>query len=197
MKNIMKHKLVLVLILFFAVQITACGGGSTEAGETEDSGTQAASENSQENQGNSSLEKGPFSLSWELTDDRVFFTLSAETTGWVALGIDPERSMLGADFIIGYVSGGEVSVADHYGNSRYSHQDDSAGGGSTNIADISGSESGGTTTISFSIPLAPDDPRDKQLEPGRTYTILLAHGGNGEDNFKSAHTTKTRAEISL
>ncbi|MFP4383398.1 MAG: DOMON domain-containing protein [Spirochaetia bacterium] len=196
MKKLMRHRLVMVLILFLTMQITACGG-STEAEENEDSGTQAVSESPRESEGNSSLEKGPFSLSWEIRDDRVFFTLSAETTGWVALGIDPERSMLGADFIIGYVSDGEASVADHYGNSRYSHQDDSEGGGTTDIADVSGSESGGTTTISFSIPLSPDDSRDKQLEPGRTYTILLAHGGDGEDNFKSAHTTKTRAEISL
>jgi hypothetical protein len=186
-----------IVIMLVMIQLAACGGGnSEEPANTAKQISQVSNDESEQNR-SGSLSTGPFSLEWEITKDNITFTLTAETTGWIAMGIDPVRSMLGADFTIGFVSDGEVFVEDHYGNNRYSHQPDVDGGGTSDIFDISGSESGGSTIISFSKPLDTGDERDKVIEPGETYTLILAHGDNDEDDFRSQHTAEALTEISL
>ena len=53
------------------------------------------------------------------------------------------------------------------------------------------------TTISFSIPLDSGDPLDKPLVAGKKYTLLLAHGNDGSDNFGDYHGDRGTVEITL
>ena len=55
-----------------------------------------------------------------------------------------------------------------------------------------------TAVISgFSIPLNSGDKHDKQLEVGKSYKILLAHGPEGADDFSTHHQKRTLLKITL
>jgi hypothetical protein len=139
-----------------------------------------------------------FTIEWATTGaNELSVELTAPTTGWVGVGFDPDSIMLGANFILGYVASGTPTLRDDYGWQTFSHRDDTLLGGTNDISSPGGSESGGSTTITFTIPLDSGDQYDKPLDPGTSYTILLARGPNGADNFTTQHEFMTTASITI
>lgn len=123
--------------------------------------------------------------------------VSAPTTGWVSVGFDPTIGMEDANIIIGYVSGDTVYARDDYGTGVNTHEPDIDGGGEDNILELGGTETAGTTEISFLIPLDSGDTRDRVLVVGNTYDVILAYGEDNADDFDSYHQTRTSTQIDL
>ena len=142
-----------------------------------------------------SFEDGMIDLSVE--GDNLVFSIEAPTTGWVAVGFDPENRMEGANYILGYVRDGEVFVEDHYGNGPISHLNDERLGGTNDLISFSGSERDGSTRIEVTIPLDSGDEADKPLVRGESYTMLVAYGPNGADNFTAIHRARGGAEVTI
>jgi hypothetical protein len=136
-------------------------------------------------------------LEWKADSIYLNVTLGAQTTGWIALGLDPGFAMKDANLIIGYVKDDSVYIRDDYGNTPTSHRSDVSAGGEDNVINKSGTEENGITTISFSIPLNSGDSRDRPLQIGNNYKILLAHGPDGADDFTTHHEKKTSLKIKL
>jgi hypothetical protein len=133
---------------------------------------------------------------WTNDDQFLYAAVSAETEGWVSVGLDPENRMQGANFIFGYVQGGETSIADMYGTEPTAmHPPDEELGGTNDIVAFGGREEGGTTTIEFQIPLDSGDANDKPLSPGSTYSVILARGT--ADEFLVYHAARGVSEITL
>ncbi|MBM4399122.1 MAG: T9SS type A sorting domain-containing protein [Candidatus Cloacimonetes bacterium] len=123
--------------------------------------------------------------------------LIANTTGWVSVGFSPVNQMQGANFIIGYHSGGNTFIRDDYGTSATTHASDTSLGGTNNVLTSSSSETGGVTQLNFVIPLNSGDAFDKVLAIGQSYSIILGRGNNGGDNFTSGHAGVGSAQISI
>ena len=80
-------------------------------------GEEAPAENGTASGGTAgSVSRDGVSLEWEFSEDFVEFTLTAPTTGWVAVGFDASSAMLDADIAIGYVSEGQVFMSDQWGD---------------------------------------------------------------------------------
>lgn len=136
------------------------------------------------------------SFEWSVDGDNLNVRLVAKTDSWVGIGFNPSSAMKDANFVLGYVKSGKVSVTDEFGTSRFQHQEDSKIGGETNITDVSGDESGGMTTVSFTIPLNSGDDKDQVISPDADTVILLAHGA-GRDSFKSKHSFRSELKVNL
>lgn len=140
-----------------------------------------------------------FTLRWAtVSGGDLSVELKAPTTGWVSVGFAPTDMMLNANIIIGYVSSGTQAVQDNFGVSPEVHVEDVLLGGSSDVTiDAGGFETGGSTEIHFTIPLNSGDQYDRVLVPGNTYTVILAMGGNGQDDFSSMHTAAATASITI
>ena len=125
----------------------------------------------------------------------ILLSVSAPTTGWVAIGFEPTRMMADANIMIGYVNGNEVVVEDHFGNGRFTHRPDNRLGGNDDVTVIGGSEDSGSTTIEFSIPLNSGDQYDRVLAAGQTARVILAWGAN--DNTGRKHRRRYSTTIEL
>jgi len=135
---------------------------------------------------------------WKVVGDRLEVGISAPTTGWIAVAFDPSTGMKDANTIIGFVRNGTAQMEDHFGTSPSAHQSDVSLGGSRDLSDVSGTESGGTTELRFSIPLDSGDRYDRPLVQGETYTINLAYGSNGADSFTPYHgRARTQIQVEL
>jgi hypothetical protein len=163
--------------------LTACGtlwaGGNGEVLTPETTGD-----------GFKRIEVEDSEVSWKIDGGSVMFRISAPTEGWVAIGFEPSRYMQDANIIIGYVENGEVFISDQFGTSAFAHKKDEEIGGTQDISDVGGSESGGRTTLEFTLPLDSGDEFDRPLEEGKTITIIMAHAKDGEDNFKTKHAKR-------
>jgi len=138
-----------------------------------------------------------WSFSWRFLNDEIEFTLTIPTTGWAAIGFDPSSMMKDAQYIIGYVSEGKVYLRDDFGTGDTKHAPDTSIGGTEDVRMVSGTEQDGKTTLVFAIPKDSGDTYDKVLEAGSTYTILVAYGANGSDNFTSIHRARKSVEVKL
>ncbi len=174
----MKHMLAIFTIL---ILLTSCGEDATGPEQGEEGWQTVTAEG--------------ISFGWRVMGDSLEVELTGPTTGWVAAGFDPESMMNGSNLIIGYVSGGTVSVRDDWGTSQTQHESDVSLGGTDDVTVDGGSESDGETTIEFTIPLDSGDQYDRPLQEGDTYSVILAIGSDGADDFTSYH--QTAAVVSL
>jgi hypothetical protein len=139
---------------------------------------------------------GAVRVLWRNDAESLWLALVGETTGWVAVGIDPENRMQGANFILGAVDGDTVSVWDAYGTAPVgAHPTDESLGGTNDILAFGGTERDGQTIIEVQIPLASGDAYDQDLAPGQTYAIIVAVGS--ADGFDARHSYRGAAEIAL
>jgi hypothetical protein len=141
------------------------------------------------------VDTADYQFHWKIENDSIRCILSANTSGWVAVGFDPVIRMQGANFIIGYVSNNVVSIRDDYGVSQTAHSSDISLGGSENLSQKAGNESNGVTTISFTMPLNSGDTYDKALNPLNTYPVIFAKGDT--DDFSSLHTGTSVINLNL
>ncbi len=123
---------------------------------------------------------------WSIDNEQIHVKLTAKTTGWVAIGFDPEKAMQGANIIIGAVKDGKVKIEDDYGNRKRAHSKDERLGGENHVLNPAGEEADGVTTISFSLALDSKDKWDKPINPEGTSRIMIAYG-SGRDSFKTRH----------
>jgi len=142
------------------------------------------------------IEAGGFRVYWSNDASVLRMGLFSPGTGYVAIGLDPDRRMQGANFIIGTVRNGQVDIRDDYGIASLTHSSDIDNGGTNDILAYAGRELSGQTTLEFIIPLDSGDRFDKPLEPGETYEVLVAfHDTN--DNFSVRHSQRGSGEIRL
>lgn len=126
---------------------------------------------------------------WTNDEYRLRVGLVSPGTGFVAIGFDPERQMEGANFIIGSMHEGELTIRDDYGHESLAHMEDTARGGEDNIIAAAGNEWPDQTVIEFIIPLDSGDTTDKPLLPGHQYTILVSYHSM-LDSFSNQHTRR-------
>lgn len=143
------------------------------------------------------LDAKEMQFSWTVENDMIHVSVSAQTTGWVGIGFDPEKAMQGANIIIGYFSEKKGTVIeDHYGNRKTGHTSDTALGGTNDVVNPVAVEEKGVTTITFSLPLESKDKWDKPIKESGMTRIMLAHG-KGRDSLKNRHPYRTVYEVDL
>ncbi|MBI4833325.1 MAG: fibronectin type III domain-containing protein [Planctomycetes bacterium] len=129
---------------------------------------------------------GDMVLQWKAEGNNLRIRVSAPTAGWVAVGFKTAAGKKDANIIMGYVKKNGVFIEDNYGIGATNHAADTAGGGTDNVTEKTGTEAKGTTELVFTIPLDSGDDRDKKLVVGNTYNTMLAYGKT--DNFTGMHT---------
>ena len=142
------------------------------------------------------LEAEDMTVYWSLEGDKIHMELAAKTTGWVAIGIDPENAMAGADIIIGAVKKGKFKIEDHYADKKRNHSPDKKLGGANHVLNPAGSEADGVTTISFSLNLNPAEKWDKPIKADGVTRTMIAYG-TGRDSFKTGHKYRAVYDINF
>ncbi len=140
------------------------------------------------------LEVKDMTVSWTLDGDQIQMELSAETTGWVAIGIDPEDAMGGGDILIGAVKNGKVRIEDHFADRKRGHSSDEKLGGTSQVTDPAGKEENGVTTISFTRLVTASEQWDKPIQTTGKTRVMLAFG-TGRDSFIAGHQFRTVYDI--
>lgn len=138
-------------------------------------------------------------IAWLAEGDSLQAEVTAPTTGWVAAGFDPTLGMRDANILIGYfdADSSAAMIRDDWGTSPSSHESDILLGGTGDVISFDASEDAGSTTLAFTILLDTGDAYDKPLEPGSTYSVILAYGPDGADDFTTQHELATVTTITL
>jgi hypothetical protein len=141
------------------------------------------------------LEVNGMTVEWEHRKERVFFTLSAPTEGWIVLGFNDKDDISGTNLIFGRVQSGKVEVADHYTVAAGNHKPTEKLGGSAVFQDVTGEEKAGKTTISFSMPVKAADAYHFDLTEGTKRWFICAF--SAEDDFYHHSRMREHREVKL
>lgn len=139
---------------------------------------------------------GGFEVHWSNDVNYLRVGLVSPGTGYAAIGFAPTYRMKGANFIVGAVQDGRLSIRDDYGDGAVRHTADTLLGGTDDILEAAGREEDGRTMVEFVIPLRTRDPNDVTLVPGETYDILVAYHTTS-DSFAARHSRRGSGTIRL
>jgi hypothetical protein len=141
------------------------------------------------------MQYGDYQIFWWSDERYVYMGIRVETTGFVAVGIQPGSRMKNADMVFGFVKNGETTIYDMFSMGDFGpHQPDVELGGTNDILEFAGSEQDGFTTIEFKRYLNTGDDYDQLLSTG-TNKIIWSYGSSDELNRK--HTNRGYGEINL
>ncbi|MHA2202107.1 MAG: DOMON domain-containing protein [Candidatus Hodarchaeales archaeon] len=186
-----KFYLILLLFLLFFSPITDTVGTITQEDKNAIDGVISDGEYDF----NITVGDGDYSLYWQVIEDEIYFAIRGETTGWVAIGIDPEDRMENADMIFGWVNSTGVYVVDAFATGPYGpHPPDTVLEGSDNILEFNGSEESDVTIIEFKRLLNTNDDYDKPIPKNGTVTAIWAIGSS--DSFTFQHSKRDYFEFS-
>jgi hypothetical protein len=138
---------------------------------------------------------GKFVFLYKVDGPNLVAKVSYPTMGWVAVGFNPVKMMLGANFILGTIVDGKAAVSDEFGDSKYSHVPDSTQGGKNDLVTSDVVLDKGMMIMSFTIPLNSGDTKDAVLEKGRKITVLFAAGK--KPGLKAKHSDIEKTTITL
>jgi hypothetical protein len=127
-------------------------------------------------------------LSLARTADRVYIALSAQTTGWVAVGTGTGR-MDGSRIFIGYVKDGVATFEEDLGRGhRHSAAPDASDAPFAMAHALT--ESGDRTVIEVELDAS------RVIDAGATEILLIAAYGS-QDSFATYHSFRTSLKIPL
>ena len=143
-----------------------------------------------------SLTVDKMTFAWSVAGETLAIKLSAPTTGWVGIGFHPTDMMKDANIILGFVKDGKVEISDDFGTQVTQHSPDTKRDGQENVTVVSGSETGNTTILEFTIPLKSGDPNDGVINPQADTVVLLAYGPD-QDSTKLKHQFAKTITVNL
>ncbi|KAG2488140.1 hypothetical protein HYH03_013285 [Edaphochlamys debaryana] len=152
-----------------------------------------------------SLAGGRYVLSWTFVDgggagDMVEFTVTAQTSGWLGLGVaaDVGAGMAGADIVMGRVGGdGGAEAWDMWASGFQAPGRDETLGCGSHVQLVSGSRTGGSTTLTFRRLLAAADRCDRALARGGRAHLIYAFNTDTDDMTQYHGANRGRVSLTL
>ncbi len=141
------------------------------------------------------IEKNNMVVSWYFTIDSCFFEMSAPNTGWVAIGFNEYDDITGTYLVMGAVNKATTVVVEYLTSGPGNYAPLSELGIANAVDNVSGLETSSNSTIAFSLPRKPYTKYQKNIEPGKTYYLIMAY--SEEDDFKHHSMMRTMQKIIL
>ena len=138
---------------------------------------------------------GDYEINWGSDGQYVCVGIRAKTSGWVAVGFQPEPLHRETDMVLGFVEDGKASVFDMFSAAELGPcSADGTLGGSDDVLEYGGREEGGYTVIEFKRLLSTGGDYDGELFSGANeiiwaYSLL--------DDPRQKHADRGRGEIEL
>jgi hypothetical protein len=127
---------------------------------------------------------GEYSIFWRSDGQFIYLGMTARTSGWVAMALQPGSGMKGADMVLGWVKDGQVEIRDLYCTDNLgTHPGDMELGGANNILASGGKEEGGSTTLEFKRALNTGDKYDIAIKAGANQ-IIWSYGNSDNPDLK-------------
>ncbi len=140
-------------------------------------------------------ESSGYEIRWNTDDEYIYFGIRADTEGWLAIGLEPEFRMNGADMIIGMVKEGETVITDQFSTGVFGpHIPDTELGGTNDILEYGGREEGGITVIEFKRLLATGDEFDNDVS-GDSLNLIWSFGST--DDFTRKHVVRAPSVVTI
>ncbi len=144
-----------------------------------------------------SVEVAGVTVHWTNDATHLFLAAEAPAAGWVAVGLDPESRMQGANYVFALLAEGAPTVIDAYGTAPTgAHPADTDLGGTSDVVAASAALVGDLARFEAQLPLDSGDTFDRPLAPGGSYTIIAAYGPPG-GGVEARHVSRGSGTIAL
>ncbi len=141
-----------------------------------------------------SVKIGGMTVRWSLQPGgMVECSITAPTTGWVALGFNTRDDIVGTNLIMASVEQGKVRIEDQYVVRAGEHLPVNMLGGTSAVSNVRGTEQHGVSTVSFTITQHAQDRFHHNLTEAASVFLICAY--SMEDDF--AHHSRMRQHVKV
>ncbi len=120
-------------------------------------------------------------------------TMTAPTTGWLALGFNTHDDIVGTNLIMASIEQGKVRIEDQYVVRSGEHLPVNMLGGTSAVSNVQGTEQHGISTVSFTITQHAQDRFHHNLTEAASVFLICAY--SMEDDF--AHHSRMRQHVKV
>ncbi|MDI6851424.1 MAG: DOMON domain-containing protein [bacterium] len=114
-------------------------------------------------------------LHYRFDSDYIYFGIEAKSSGWSAIGFEPDKGVRNADIILIFIEDDSLKVLDSYSTGIYCpHRSDKELGGQDDILDFGGRIDSIGYVVEFKRILESKDKFDKSLVKGKEFTLIYA-----------------------
>ncbi|MGB1241814.1 MAG: DOMON domain-containing protein [Chitinophagales bacterium] len=141
------------------------------------------------------IEKNGMKVCWQFNEQNIDFKIFAPTQGWVAIGFNESKGLMGNNLIMGKIKNGKVTISDRYIVGFGDHRAVKDLGGITHVSQISGEENSDGTSLQFSISIESMDKYHYDLLQNKAFSLLIAY--SQDDDFSHHSIMRTSIDIIL
>jgi hypothetical protein len=128
---------------------------------------------------------GKMQIFWKNDAEYLYMALNGSTQGWISIGFEPVDWMKDADIIMTSVEKGRVIVLDQNCTGNYGpHENDTMLGGTYDILESGGRETGDFTVVEFKRRMNTGDRFDRAFAPGQKVPMIWAMAGSSPEDVK-------------
>lgn len=124
-------------------------------------------------------------MKWKRVGNKLHCSLTAPTTGWLAIGFNQRNAILHADLKMFRVKNGVVEAQDMYVSDFRDPKNDESLGGDYSISQLSGNESSKSTTINFTLDLSSKHYSDQNLNFSKAIWCIAAYSTSDDFDHHS------------
>ncbi len=145
---------------------------------------------------NNSITKNGMTVEWTFKDEnQINFKLTSPSNGWVAIGLNTKKQLVGSNLIMVGVSEKHEVISDRYIISIGNHQSIEDLGGKASTQLLSAKNDNGGTTVEFTLSTKATDAYHLNLEKGKKIHLIMAY--SHDDDFMHHSAMRTSLEIIL
>ncbi|MBX2815608.1 MAG: hypothetical protein KTR24_06415 [Saprospiraceae bacterium] len=141
------------------------------------------------------VHKNGMRVHWQYQDSVVAFTMTAPTTGWLAIGFTEGRTLVDMYLLVGRMRLGAPEVREHWTAQPGQYQDLVQQGFPCSLSQVHGIERRRSTELRFTVPVDPLHDKAKPLTRGTPYNLVLAY--SMEDDFQHHSIMRAVLKITL
>ncbi len=141
------------------------------------------------------ISKNNMNIHWHFENDRVHFKINAPTSGWIAIGFNPNKGIKGSYLLMARVKNGKAEVVEHYTLSPGNYKSLESLGEKDLVENVKGEELKNFSEVEFSLPINSKTKYRYKLNPGMDYNLIMAF--SRDDDFKHHSMMRTSTQIKL
>lgn len=141
------------------------------------------------------IETGGMTVSWEHREDGIEFSLTAPTTGWVAVGFNDSDDIVGADLVMARVESGQSEARHFYVVRAGDPRPVESLGESSIVRNVDGRISDGVVEVHVRLDPALGPGRSFDLSPGTNLYLIVAYSVSQDFDHHSRMRRHVEVEL--
>lgn len=141
------------------------------------------------------VRKNGMTVHWKYQNDRIVFSMSAPTTGWMAIGFNQSDNLTGSYFLMGRIEGDQGAVIEYHTYAPGDYRPIFTDQNKSQVQVLSCKEFEKSSTITFSLPIHQNHDLGQDLTQNKHLVMHIAFSRSKDFSHHSMMRTSLSVKL--